>query len=104
MDRAVSNKKNAHKLPLTIDAWKLINTNKIEVIQLELKPGISIEKHINSLEIVFYVMKGNGILEVESQLHELSGGDCIPVEANLNRAWHNNSDKMLHLIAIKYLE
>lgn len=91
------------KLNLSVDAWKLISINTIEIIQIELKPGEQISEHINPNNVVFYVLQGSGTLTVSESAVKLQTGDCIAVEKNLKRSWTNTSEKNLKLLVVKEL-
>jgi quercetin dioxygenase-like cupin family protein len=95
---------NAIKLPKTIDAWRLFQGKQVEIIQLELKPAENIAAHKNNLDVVFYVLEGNGVMEINEQLLNATAGDCIPVEKDSYRGWSNNGTKVLKLLAIKLMK
>ena len=55
------------------------------------------------MKVVFYVLKGSGILEIENEKHQLAEGDLIEVEADLDRGWTNNTDEVLDLLVLKQM-
>lgn len=91
----------ATKLPIDQDAWLLHSFDKLEVIRLHLAPGVSMEKHTNDWNIVFFVLRGIGTLDVEGLLKELKEQQSIAVEAGRERFWSNRGDQTLELLAIK---
>jgi quercetin dioxygenase-like cupin family protein len=101
---AIFNCANAEKLPKEIDAWRLFQGKQVEIIQLELKPAESIAVHKNSLDVVFYVVEGSGLVHHNGQILSAVTGDCIPVEKDSDRGWSNNGTKTLKLLAIKLLK
>ncbi|MEN8157303.1 MAG: cupin domain-containing protein [Bacteroidota bacterium] len=94
---------NAMKLPIAQDAWMLYRFDNHEVIRLHLDPGRSIDNHINDWRIVFYLLGGEGTLDIEGKKHTLSAGQSIAVQAGLNRFWHNTGEQKLELLVIKTL-
>ncbi|MEN8202602.1 MAG: cupin domain-containing protein [Bacteroidota bacterium] len=95
---------NAAKLPLPQDAWLLYKFDNHEIIRLDLKTGEAIDNHVNEWRIVFYVLEGEGTLNVEGKEHHLSSSQTIAVEAGLNRYWKNTGVKTLRLMVIKTRE
>ena len=99
----IKNITNAEKLPLNVDAWKLLNNDKIEIIFINIPEYQYVEKHINPLDVIFYVIEGSGELYIENNKFILSAGDCISVKKNLERTWKNHSAGILKILVIKIL-
>ena len=91
----------ARKLPINQDAWLLHQFEKLEVIRLHLPPGAALDKHINEWDIIFFVLKGTGILDVEGKLYKLEEQQSIAVDAGKERFWSNPGDQVLELLVIK---
>ena len=98
------NTENATKLPIAQDAWLLFRFDKHELIRLHLAPGECMEKHINEWRIIFFVLRGEGSLDVEGRVYELGEEQSIAVEAGLERFWTNGGAQSLELLAIKTIE
>lgn len=81
--------------------FKLAETEFSEVVELELKPQGVIDAHALPINVVFYVISGNGEIIIDDELLSTQVGDVIEVKANKQRGWVNNSDKTLRLLAIK---
>jgi len=103
MDLKISNIDNCAKINLNFDAWKIYSDPKLEVIQIALKPGDKIDSHVNEIDVLFYIVSGNGELCVETEYFQLKTGDCASVPKGLKREWVNNSSENLKLLAIKQL-
>lgn len=101
MDNPVSNLNTGAKLTIGVEAWRLIQTKQLELIQIHLKPNETIGQHRNPIDVVFYVLKGEGELTVESVSYCMNKGDCIFVENAKLRGWVNWSDQELKLLIIK---
>jgi quercetin dioxygenase-like cupin family protein len=96
-----SSKSTAKKLPIEQDAWLLHSLDNLEMIRLHLAPGEAMEKHVNDWSIVFYVLKGQGSLDVEGMLFKLGEGQSIAVEEGRERFWSNPGEHPLELLVIK---
>lgn len=92
---------NSTLLPIDQDAWLLHSFDNVEVIRLHLAPGLSMEKHINEWNIVFFVLRGSGSLDVEGSVFELEEEQSIAVEGGKERFWSNPGDQTLELLVIK---
>lgn len=95
---------NATKLPIEQDAWLLHSFDNLEVIRIHLPSGLSMEKHINDWNIVFFVLCGRGSVNVEGRIFEMEEKQSIAVEAGKERFWTNPGDETLELLAIKTRE
>lgn len=101
MYKQVTDTGSAMKLPLDQDAWMLFRFPNLELIRLHLSPGSSIENHTNPWRIVFHVIRGEGLLDVEGSTHTLREEQSIAVEAGMHRFWSNPGKQDLELLVIK---
>lgn len=101
MYKKITDTDSAMKLPIDQDAWMMFRFSNHELIRLHLAPGRSIENHINDWRIVFYVISGEGILDVEGSTYALEKQQSIAVKAGKRRFWSNPGKKDLELLAIK---
>jgi len=99
-----TNTDTAKKLPIKQDAWLLFAFDQVEVIRLHLDPGDSMENHINDWRIIFFVIRGNGTLDVEGKVYNLGQEQSIAVEAGKKRFWSNNGEQSLELLVMKSRE
>lgn len=100
----ILNKANGEKVPIKVDAFKLAGNQSVELIEIVLKAGEQVEKHINPLDVVFYVLKGKGELLVDDTSYTLLKGDSIAVEKNVDRAWINHQSEQLVLLVVKAIQ
>ena len=99
----VKNLENSVKVPLDHQAWKLQEDDRISIIQLHIEPGQSMEVHKNPVKVVFYVLQGAGILSIEDARLDLTEGDLVEVEKELDRGWRNTGEETLKLLVVKIL-
>lgn len=81
--------------------FKLANTSLHEIVHLSLDKNGEIPAHALPINVVFYVIKGEGILTIENKSFAAKKGDILEVEANKNRSWINNAETNLELLVIK---
>jgi quercetin dioxygenase-like cupin family protein len=51
--------------------------------------------------VIFYVLEGEGELEIESNSFIMNKGDCIFVKNGTLRGWVNYSDNPMRILVIK---
>jgi len=95
--------KNAEKVPIAIDARKMLVRDDCELIHLTLKPGEILEKHSNPFDVAFYVLSGSGELEVGDETAIISVDTVIDVVAGEMRGWKNIGTEDLRVLVVKLL-
>ncbi len=88
---------NAHNL----DARKLYESNDAVVVVIALKPGQSLKKHITPVDVVFYVLEGEGIVQIGDEKLFVQKDTLIESPKNILHCWYNESDKELKIMVIK---
>jgi len=87
-----------------LNARKVFSMPQVDVISIELQAGQSMPMHINEQNMHFIVLEGQGNLETENQTFDLQTHCTIRVPKGITRAWHNRSQSVLKLLAIKQFE
>jgi quercetin dioxygenase-like cupin family protein len=95
--------KTAEKVPLTIDARKMLVRADCELIHLTLKPGETLEVHTNPFDVAFYVLAGTGELSVGNDTRTVAADTVIEIPAGEMRGWKNMSDADLRVLVVKLL-
>jgi quercetin dioxygenase-like cupin family protein len=99
----VRNLSNAQKLEVPFSAWKLIENEANQLIEIILQPGEVIDKHSNPKSVFFFILKGIGTLTIDFEDYTLNEHDCIHVEKNLQRKLENKGISELRVLVIKQL-
>jgi quercetin dioxygenase-like cupin family protein len=95
--------KTAEKVPISIDARKMLIRKDCELIHLTLKPGEVLEKHANPFDVAFYVLAGTGELEVGDETATITADTVIEVAAGAMRGWKNSAAEDLRVLVVKLL-
>lgn len=95
--------KTAEKVPISIDARKMLVRNDCELIHLTLKPTEVLEKHSNPFDVAFYVLSGFGELEVGDETAIISADTVIEVAGGELRGWKNSGTENLRVLVVKLL-
>lgn len=99
----VINLKEAPKVPIDRDGHILFSLKNLEIVHLNLKPGEIIERHINPVDVIFYVLEGKALLENEDKHILARKDDCIKVPSGTERSLNNISVSNFKVMVIKLL-
>lgn len=100
-DVVVTTYDKAPKIPIDLDARKMFSSGNLEIIQIILHPGEGMGLHTQPMDVVFFILSGSGILELENRNIESMEKSCIFVKAGLKRAWKNSGSDDFCLLVIK---
>jgi quercetin dioxygenase-like cupin family protein len=92
---------DAPKVPFDLDGKIMYASDKLEIVNLTLKPGERISKHSQPFDVVFYVLSGDAILETDTENIEVKENTSIFVPAGMQRSWNNNGLKKFKVLVIK---
>lgn len=95
--------KSAEKVPIPIDARKMLVRKECELIHLSLQPGEVLETHTNPFPVAFYVLAGQGDLVVGAETRRVGGDTVIEVPAGEVRGWTNPGPEVLRVLVLKLL-
>ncbi len=90
-----------YETPHGVKAKKLYSHPNAIIIQLFLKPGESLRKHLTPVDVAFYVLEGKGVVLVGDERKEVEKGTLIESPANIVHCWYNESDALLRVLVIK---
>ncbi len=93
----------AERVPIAIDARKMLVRKDCELIHLTFKPGEVLETHTNPFDVAFYVLAGIGELAVGSDTMELGADTVIEIPAGEMRGWKNIAESDLRVLVVKLL-
>jgi len=71
------------------DGRLMFSGNTVDLVHLTIKKGDKIDPHSNPVDVVFFVVEGEGELTVENETCHFQKGDCIPMKTGINRGWEN---------------
>ena len=89
------------KNPHGVKAQKLYTSEHASILQLTLKPGEKLKKHIPPVDVVFYVLEGKGIIEIGDEKKGAVEDTIIHSPKGIRMCWYNESDKLLRFLVIK---
>jgi mannose-6-phosphate isomerase-like protein (cupin superfamily) len=90
-------KENPHK----INARQLLDSIHAEVIHLQLEPGEKLVRHITPVDVFFYVLEGEGIVEIGDEQAEISKDMLIESPTGIPHRLLNESNKPFRVLVVK---
>ncbi len=88
---------NPHK----VDARRLYDTEHAQVAHITLKPGEKLIRHITPVDVIFYVLEGEGVVEIGDEKETVGPDTLIESPARIPHCWYNQGDKTLRFLVIK---
>lgn len=88
---------NPHKVKVS----KLYDTENAQAMHITLEPGESLKKHITPVDVIFYVLEGEGVVEIGDERKSVGRDTLIDSPARIPHCWHNESDKTLRVLVVK---
>ncbi|AKB85584.1 cupin domain-containing protein [Methanococcoides methylutens] len=93
-------KENPHK----VLAKGLFDTEQVQVVHLELKPGESLKLHKTPMNVFFYVLEGTGIVVIGDEEETVSKDMLIDSPKGIPHLLRNESDSLFRFLVVKMKE
>ncbi|MBD3180075.1 MAG: cupin domain-containing protein [Candidatus Latescibacteria bacterium] len=88
---------NAHG----VDARNLYKTDDAMITVITLEPGQSLKRHITPVDVAFFVLEGNGVVEIGEEKEEVSKNTLIESPRDIVHCWYNESREPLRFMVVK---
>jgi len=89
------------KNPHGIDARKIYDTEFAQAVHILLKPGESLKKHATPVDVFFYVLEGEGVIEIGDEKKHVGSDTLIDSPARIPHCWYNESEETLRVLVVK---
>ena len=87
--------------PHGVDARKIYDTENAVVVHMTIKPGESLKKHSTPVDVFFYVLEGEGIVEIGDEKEKVSKDSLIESPAKTPHTWYNKGRNDLRILIVK---
>ncbi len=87
--------------PHGVDARKLYDTEKVQVIHILLNPGERLKRHITKTDVLFYVLEGEGIVEIGDERKTVEKDTLVESPSGIPHCWYNESERVLRFLVMK---
>ena len=88
---------NAHN----VDARNLYKKPEAMVTVITLKPGQNLKRHITPVDVAFYVIEGEGTVEVGEEKEKVGKDSLVESPKGIVHCWYNDGDTPLKFMVIK---
>lgn len=89
------------KNPHGVKVSKIYDNEHAQVMHLTLQPGESLKKHITPVDVFFYVLEGNGIVEIGEEKQQVGPDTLIESPARIPHCWYNEGNQVLRILVVK---
>jgi len=90
-------RKNAHQ----VDVRAMYDSEHAMVSHMTLQPGEQLKKHITPVVVFFFVLEGEGTVEIGDEKEVVGAGTLIDSPADIAHCWYNTSAAPLRILVTK---
>jgi len=87
--------------PHHVDARKIYDTTHATAVVITLKPGESLKKHLTPVDVFFYVLEGEGVVEVGDERKTVGKDMLVESPARIPHRWMNESKALFRVLVVK---
>ena len=87
--------------PHNVSVRMLYDTDHAQAVHIELKPGESLKKHITPTNVFFYILEGNGVVEIGDEQQEVSKDTLIESPAKIPHRLLNPGEGIFRVLVVK---
>jgi len=80
---------------------RLYDTEHAQVMHIELKPGEKLKKHSTPVDAFFYVLEGEGIVEIGDEQETITKDMLVDSPARIPHRLMNESDSVFRFLVVK---
>ncbi len=89
------------KTPHGVDVRKLMNFTHATIVHIKLEPGESVKRHVTPVDVNFYVLEGEGLIEIGEESEHIKKDDLIFSPARIPHRLTNDSISNFRFLVIK---
>ena len=87
--------------PHGVDARKLHANDDVQVVHMHLKPGQSLKKHTTAVNVFFYVLEGEGVVEIGDEKQTVTKDCLIDSPKDIPHCLYNESAADFRVLVVK---
>ncbi|NLG51744.1 MAG: cupin domain-containing protein [Chloroflexi bacterium] len=87
--------------PHGVSVRKLHDTEHAQVNLITLQPGEALKLHVTPVDVFFYVVAGEGTVEIGGERETVSGGTLIPSPARIPHRLLNEGEGIFQVLVVK---
>lgn len=87
--------------PHNVDVRKLLSYKDATIVHIKLEPSEGLRMHITPVDVCFYVLEGEGIVQIGKEKKSVQKDQLIFSPAKVPHRLSNESDKIFRFLVIK---
>lgn len=87
--------------PHGIETIKFHENEHVQAVHIMLQPGQSLKKHITPVDVFFYVLEGEGTVEIGDEKRTVTQDMYVDSPAKIPHCWYNESGSVLRVLVVK---
>ena len=87
--------------PHHVDARKIYDSPHALAVVITLKPGESLKKHMTPVDVFFYVLEGEGVVEIGDERKAVGKDMLVESPARIPHLWINESRAVFRVLVVK---
>ena len=87
--------------PHHVDARRIYETPHAMAVVITLKPGESLRRHSTPVDVFFYVLEGEGIVEIGDERKTIGRDMLVESPARIPHRWINESRAVFRVLVVK---
>lgn len=84
-----------------VDVRKLLDSEYAQVIEIVLEPGEALRKHITLTNVFFYVLEGEGVVEIGNEREIVASDQLIESPRGIPHRLINEGDAPFRFLVVK---
>lgn len=89
------------KNPHGVDVRPLYDHESAQIVHIQLLPGQSLKRHITHTDVAFFVLEGEGTVEVGDERAIVAINTLVESPSGIVHCWYNNGSTVLRVLVIK---
>jgi quercetin dioxygenase-like cupin family protein len=89
------------KNPHGVETKKIYDHENARGVHILLKPGERLRRHITPVDVMFYVLEGEGVVEIGDEKTAVGRDSAVHSPAKIVHCWYNESDSDLRVLVVK---
>ena len=84
-----------------MEATKLHDNEHVQVVHILLKACESLKKHITPVDVFFYVLEGEGIVEIGDEKQKVGKDMLVDSPKNIPHCLYNEGSEIFRILVVK---
>jgi len=87
--------------PHGVSARALHDNEHVQVSMVTLQPGEALKRHVTPVDVFFYILDGEGVVEIGDETEDVSADMLIDSPARIPHRLLNESDGVFRFLVVK---